>query len=192
MRASQKYYWLIICVLFYSTLSAQKQHNNWYFGNAVGLNFNVNPPVALSNGKGNSVEGCATVSDINGNLLFYCNGTSVLNRQHEVMVNGSSIAGDLSSTSNVLIIPLPGNDSIYYLFSIGAGGQGLKGFRYSIININKQGGLGEVITKNVLIADDCYEKMAAVRHCNKKDVSLFLCEYSETLKIKFYLFIILN
>jgi gliding motility-associated-like protein len=170
LRSFRKYYYIVFFFLLYGSVHAQKQHNNWYFGNSVGLNFNVNPPVALSNGKGNSVEGCATVSDINGNLLFYCNGTSVLNRQHEVMVNGSSIAGDPSSTSNILIIPLPGNDSIYYLFSIGAGGQGLKGFRYSIINIKRQSGLGEVTSKNNLIADDCYEKMAAVRHCNKKDV----------------------
>ena len=170
LKSIRKYLGTFICLLALQAVQAQKQHYNWYFGTAVGLNFNVNPPAALTNGKGNSVEGCATVSDINGNLLFYCNGTSVINRLHEVMQNGSSIAGDPSSTSNVLIIPLPGNDSIYYLFSIGAGGQGLKGFRYSIININKQGGLGEVISKNNLIADDCFEKMAAVRHCNKRDV----------------------
>lgn len=170
MKSICKYPCIFICILACHTVLAQKQHYNWYFGTAVGLNFNVNPPAALTNGKGNSVEGCATVSDINGNLLFYCNGTNVINRNHEVMQNGSSIAGDPSSTSNVLIIPLPGSDSIYYLFSIGAGGQDLKGFRYSIINMNKQGGLGEVTSKNILIVDDCFEKMAAVRHCNKRDV----------------------
>lgn len=88
------------------------------------------------------------------------------------MLNGDNISGDLSSTSNVIIVPQSGNDSIYYVFTIGSAGQNLKGFKYSVVNIKRAAGLGEVIQKNIYIDEDCYEKLAAVRHCNKKDVWL--------------------
>ncbi len=166
-----KYGFLLFVFLFnLNNVRAQKQFNNWYFGIQVGLNFNTNPPQVLTNGRGNSIEGCAAISDRNGNLLFYSNGVRVINKLHETMKSGDAILGDLSSTSNVLIVPQLTNDSLFYLFTIGAANQGLKGFKYSVINMKKEGGLGEVVQKNNFIDLDCYEKLAAVRHCNKKDV----------------------
>ncbi len=160
----------IFFVLIHLVSFSQKQSYFWYFGNKAGLNFNQTPPQVLTNAKVGSIEGCASISDANGNLLFYTNGLSVVNRDHEIMVNGNGLLGDLSSTNNVVIVPLPGSDSIYYLFTIGATGQALKGFRYSIVNMKLQNGLGEVTAKNLLLDDECFEKLAAVRHCNKKDV----------------------
>jgi hypothetical protein len=160
----------IFFVLIHLVSFSQKQSYFWYFGNKAGLNFNQTPPQVLTNAKVGSIEGCASISDANGNLLFYTNGLSVVNRDHEIMVNGNGLLGDLSSTNNVVIVPLPGSDSIYYLFTIGATGQALKGFRYSIVNMKLQNGLGEVTVKNALLDDECFEKLAAVRHCNKKDV----------------------
>ncbi len=149
---------------------AQKQLSNWYFGTRVGLNFNVTPPQVLVNGMNNSIESCSTISDGSGNLLFYTNGIKITNKMHNTMANGDNILGDLSSTCGAIIVPQAGNDSIYYVFTIGSAGQSLKGFKYSVVNIKKNGGLGEVIQKNIYIEEDCYEKIAAVRHCNKRDV----------------------
>jgi gliding motility-associated-like protein len=148
---------------------AQKEANTWYFGNSAGLDFNFNPPRPLLNGMANSQEGCASISDNSGQLLFYTNGITVVNRLHQTMPNGNNIAGDLSSTSNVIIVPMPDNDSLYYLFTIGSTGQTIKGFRYSVVNMRADGGLGAVIEKNTLVAPG-YEKLAAVRHCNRRDV----------------------
>lgn len=150
-------------------VTAQKQSNIWYFGTGVGLDFNQFPPRPLNNNQANSQEGCASIADNNGKLLFYTNGIAVLNRKHEIMLNGNNLRGDLSSTSNTIIVPLPGNDSIYYLFTVGATAQVNKGLRYNIINIKGDGGFGEVIIKNTYV-DEAYEKMAAVRHCNNRDV----------------------
>ena len=149
---------------------AQKQANTWYFGNKVGLDFNQSPPGILTNGAISSFEGCSVIADNNGKLLFYSNGLTVQNRKQLQMKNGDSLMGDLSSTNNTVIAPLPGNDSIYYLFTIGAQNQSTRGLRYSIINIKGDSGFGEVEQKNILIEDAIFEKLAAVKHCNKRDV----------------------
>lgn len=165
-----KYFLLVFFYLLLSAAYAQKQTHQWYFGKKVGLNFNQSPPQLLFNGAVNAVEGTASIADANGQLLFYTNGLSVVNKEHSIMLNGEAIQGDLSSTNNTVIAPMPGNDSIYYLFTIGATSQPLKGFRYSIINMSGDNGRGVVTQKNLLVDDESYEKLAAVRHCNRRDV----------------------
>lgn len=150
--------------------TAQKQANTWYFGNKVGLDFNQTPPTPLYNSVQKSEEGNTVISDRNGKLLFYTNGLGLLNRKHQPMKNGNGLMGDLSSTDNDIIIPAPGNDSIYYLFTIGAAFQPTKGFRYNIINIRGDSGYGEVISKNIILENAGFEKLSAVKHCNKTDV----------------------
>jgi len=160
-------YGFVLCTFF---LFAQKQTNIWYFGNKAGLDFNNVPPLVLRDGSASSFEGSSTVSDNNGKLLFYTNGQVIMNRQHLQMKNGSALSGHQSSTNNTLIVPLPGNDSIYYVFTTGAALQETHQFQYNIVNIKGDGGLGEVIAGNILIEDVIFEKLAGVRHCNKRDV----------------------
>ena len=59
-------------ILFFAlNVFSQKQANIWYFGENAGLDFNSSPPVALTDGLLNTLEGCSTFSDVNGALLFY-------------------------------------------------------------------------------------------------------------------------
>ena len=62
---------------FTSTVRAQGEANIWYFGNNAGLDFNTNPPTPLTNGALNTSEGCASVADKNGALVFYTDGITV-------------------------------------------------------------------------------------------------------------------
>lgn len=148
---------------------SQKQTNIWYFGNKAGLDFNQSPPLVLKNAGVNSQEGSAVMSDNNGKLLFYTNGVTVMNRKHEVMQNGNFVKGELSSTDNIIIVPLPANDSVYYLFTTGSAFEETPGFSYSIIDMKADVGFGAITVKNNFIEDTVLEKLAAVRHCNKKD-----------------------
>lgn len=162
---------LTYSLILYSLFAvAQKQTNIWYFGDKAGLDFNQSPPLVLTNGKASSFEGSSTVCDNNGRLLFYTNGQVIMNRQHQQMRNGGSLAGHQSSTNNTLIVPLPGNDSIYYVFTTGAALQETHQLEYNIVNIKGDGGLGEVTSSNILIEDIIFEKIAGIRHCNKRDV----------------------
>ena len=85
--------------------SAQNQTDNWYFGNKAGLNFSTCTPTILTDGQVNTDEGVATISDANGNLLFYTDGVTVWNKQHLIMVNGTGLAGHPSSTQSAVIVP---------------------------------------------------------------------------------------
>ena len=60
-----------IIPIFFSFTVYGQQANYWYFGDKAGLNFNTSPPTALTDGQLNTFEGCATISDNNGALLFY-------------------------------------------------------------------------------------------------------------------------
>ncbi len=174
-----KKYLLTIC--FFSTVFfafAQKQANIWYFGNRVGLDFNQSPPLALNNGTANSREGSAVMSDNNGKLLFYTNGIIVKNRKHETMLNGSGLLGELSSTNNAVIVPMPGNDSIYYLFTIGSAFLDDPVFSYNVIDMKGDGGFGSVVTKNFIVLDTVLEKMAAIRHCNNRDMWIVIHKWN--------------
>ncbi len=132
-------------------LSAQKEGNIWYFGEYAGINFNVDPVQAeTSNKVMDQLEGCATISDPHGRLLFFTDGNIVWNREFKVMQNGTGLLGHNSSTQSAIIVPEPGNTCQYYLFTVDAE-NGSNGLRYSIVNMTLDGGLGGIRgdTKNI-------------------------------------------
>src|SRR4051812_5300688 len=97
-----------ICICYLINCSSQNRNNIWYFGYHAGINFNTNPPTAISNAPMyEQDEGVATICNNNGQILFYTNGIYVWNRNNTIMPNGSSLGGALSATQSALIIPKP-------------------------------------------------------------------------------------
>lgn len=142
---------------------AQKEANIWYFGENAGLDFNSGNPVALSDGQLNTIEGCATIADANGNLLFYTDGILVWNKTHQVMSNGSDLNGDESSTNAALIIPKPLDNNIYYIITLDERGYS-KGLQYSEVDMSLNSSLGNVTSnKNILLETPVAEKITAVK-----------------------------
>lgn len=145
-------------MLFSTFLYAQREAGIWYFGYEAGINFNSGSPVALTNGKLRTKEGCATISDANGKLLFYTDGSTVYNANHQTMPNGTGLLGHSSSTQSAIIVPNPSNPSIYYIFTVdqpddkNADSDSTNdkddgkndGLNYSEVNMNLQGGLGDI------------------------------------------------
>jgi gliding motility-associated-like protein len=168
-----KYIFLIIH--FVSFVCVAQQNNIWYFGKKGGLDFNIVPgspsPVAIGNSAMIATEGCSSICDKNGDLLFYTNGVTVYNRNHQVMLNGDNLAGNISSVQSCQIVPVPGNDSLYYLFTSDAVENNFgNGYCYSLVNVKKANGYGEVVAKNILMQSTCTERLAAVRHANGNSV----------------------
>lgn len=159
---------LLLVLLIHGSVYAQKQANVWYFGNRAGLDFSVDPPVALTDGVINTSEGCSTISDSSGKLLFYTDGTTVWNKNHMVMKNGTGLFGHPSSTHSSVVVQQP-NSSLYYIFTTGIWGA-TGSFCYSIVNMVKDNALGEVTTKNIKLFDGSTEKIASVIHKNNKDI----------------------
>ena len=155
--------------LYLSFAVAQKEGNVWYFGEYAGLDFNSGAPTPLSNGALNTKEGCASICDEEGNLLFYTDGMSVWNRDHQFMPNGRNLNGHPSSTQSGVIVPQPGNKSIYYLFTVDGWGEE-QGLQYGIIDMSLGEGMGDMVVKNQMIYTPATEKITAVKHSNNMDI----------------------
>lgn len=155
---------LIFIFLNATNVNAQKEANIWYFGENAGLDFNSGSPIALTNGQLNTDEGSATISDKNGNLLFYTDGSTVWNKNHGVMVNGTDLKGDFSSTQSAIIVPRPNYPNIYYIFTVD-GEFGPDGLQYSEVDMNLDGGLGAITSnKNILLHTPTTEQITAIRN----------------------------
>ncbi|AOE54129.1 hypothetical protein ALW18_17410 [Flavobacterium psychrophilum] len=161
-------YLILLC---YLPAFAQKEAANWYFGNNAGLDFNFGTPLALTNGQLSQLEGCATISDSDGNLLFYTNGIEVYNSNHQLMLNGSGLFGSQSSTQSAIIVPAPGNPDRYYIFAIDSEG-GINGLTYSKVDMTLDNGQGGIIVgqKNIPLATPTAEKLTATYHSNGEDI----------------------
>lgn len=150
------------------TLWGQRDAAHWYFGNFAGLDFNEGQPQDLDDGELDTTEGCSAISDKDtGELLFYTEGTTIWNRNHEVMLNGTDLSGSLSSTQSAVIIPLPGSNTLFYVITTDvvqayqSGGTG-NGINYSVVSMTGDGGLGEVIEKNTALLAQGSEKVSVV------------------------------
>lgn len=156
-----------------------KRTNHWYFGQNAGLDFSSGTAVPDTNGAYDNYEAAATISDTAGNLLFYTDAETVWNRNHQIMQNGTNIGGCWSSTQGALIVPKPGNDSIYYIFTTDCAENNLvNGLRYSIVNMNLDSGRGAVTQKNILLHTPVTEKIAGIHHANGTDVWVVTHEWN--------------
>ncbi|WP_299365728.1 3-coathanger stack domain-containing protein [Winogradskyella sp.] len=145
---------LSIIILVNTLCYAQLENANWYFGqnqfasqNGAGLSFNNNTVTVLTDGETeNDLYFTATVSDENGDLLFYTDGSSVWNKNHNKMPNGINTLN--GSFRTVSIVPFPGNDSKYFIFTIGVDGSSHDYF-YSIIDMSLDNNLGDIESNNL-------------------------------------------
>ncbi|QTV04797.1 T9SS type B sorting domain-containing protein [Faecalibacter bovis] len=171
-----KKYFILLVILISSGVQAQLETVNWYFGQYMGLRFEGNQAIPVEGGQLYTGEGCASISDKQGNLQFYTDGTTVYNRNHQVMLNGTNLKGNSSSTQSAIVVPYPENDKKYIIFTVGADDSATpeftrnQGLNYYLVDMQLEGGLGAVIhpTNNNLLPL-VSEKIAAVRHRNLKD-----------------------
>jgi len=163
---------------------------NWFFGFRCGIDFYTGSPRNLRTSVMDAPEGCACISSRQGSLLMYTNGTTVWDANHVPMQNGRSLAGDTNATHAALIVPQPGNQGLYYLFTVPARG-GPAGLCYSVVDINQNNGRGAVLAgqKNVPLFPAVTEKLTAVRHANHRDIWLVAHEWNTD---RFVAFLVTN
>ena len=99
---------ILLLVGFSKASFSQLEGANWYFGTYAGLDFTSGTPVPIFDGQLSTSEGCASVSNNNGDLLFYTDGRFVYDKNHNQMPNGSGLLGDPSSTQSAVVCPKPG------------------------------------------------------------------------------------
>jgi hypothetical protein len=167
-------------------LFAQGPSSYWYFGQGAGLRFTNYTAVPDTLGKLFTAEGSAVISDQSGNLLFYTHGTTIWNKNHQVMPNGSGLYGGAGTTTqSSIIINVPLDNDRYYVFTVEAqagfhGGYG--GISYSEVDMSLDNGNGDVINKNTPLLTPTAEKLNAVHHYNGRDVWVVCQEYGSNKK----------
>lgn len=118
-------YLYILFLCFAKSFSQQDLQNaNWVFGNSLWLNFDtfgIQNQTVLPPNSFDSTEGVASVSDLDGNLLFWTDGTRVYWLDGATVGIYSSpelLFGNGSSFQNVVITPRPNHPTRYYIFYI--------------------------------------------------------------------------
>lgn len=157
-------------LIFLSGLAcfSQNEASHWYFGGFAGLNFpedNSNPTVLLD-GEIDTFEGSASISDSEGNLLFYTDGVKVYNKNHLLMPNGDELDGNISSTNSAIIVPKPNNPNTYYIFTAAAAENPQDGLKYSEVDMTLDSGLGDITSKNIALFSPITEKLTAIKHAS--------------------------
>ena len=144
-------------------------NNNWIFGRNAGLDFSTAPPTPTTGNSINTLEGCASISDINGILLFYTDGRTIWDNTHTVQATG--LLGNSSSTQSAIIVPDPGNNKQYYVFTADGASGSNNHFNGVLININSWTStpLSSLMTLPSTTGFSPVEKITAIQHENCKD-----------------------
>jgi hypothetical protein len=197
---------LLFLNLNFATSFAQSKYDyNWVIGhdtftgdpvgNAILINFNLLTPTSKSietvaNFK--SIGSNASISDKNGQLLFYTSGCQIINSMHQTMSNGDSINSPLAETyycpygyspnpEGAIAIPWPDSQSLYLLFindfiSTNFPNDPLsyacpRHLNYQVVDSRKENGLGAVVLRDQIAIKDTMAcaSVEACRHANGRD-----------------------
>lgn len=177
--------------------SSQNEYSKWYFGHHAALDFMTSSPAVLNNSGMIAYEGCSSMADAAGNLLFYTNGVTVWNKQHAVMANSTG-----TINGNPMIIKQPGNSNVYYIFKAVRSPVAVilpvpapvipNGLYYSVVDMSLASGMGSVTVNDALIYTlPLYlansGQLHAVKHANGADYWIMTHEYANT-NFRAYLF----
>jgi len=192
----------LLFLLLSFTLNGQNHDYNWLWSNTSAIDYKVKGNfINFNDGyrKINLAEDIllrmdqvnASMSDKEGNLLFYFNGCKIAGADHQIIENGDSINyGDwwasigncrtgYTGPGNTLILPDPAKENGYYIIhktiewiqlpakkTISA-----LGIKSTYVDMNENGGKGMVIYKNKWIHQDTmmWGYLHAVKHANGKD-----------------------
>jgi len=168
-----------------------KEANVWCFGYNAMWDFASGNPLPVVGSAMRAEEAASSICDKNGNLLMYCDGERLYNKNHVLMQNGMYLFGHKSSSMGALIVPQPGSATNYYVFTGDAqlGGQNVSygpsvtttfppgAISYNIVDITQAGGLGAVTLKNQVLTTNSTEKLVGIKHSNGTDIWIVTHEY---------------
>lgn len=147
----------------------------------------------------------SSISDSSGNLLFYTNGIYIANSLDDTLANSTDFnpgylsdswsSNGLPVSQGTLVLPYPEMPGFYYLFhesgDVAFSSIQPLSLKYSIIDMNRNNGLGEVIQKSISLLDDTLYlgELNAVKHANGRDWWLVCHRYESNL---YYTFLVTN
>lgn len=169
-------------ILTINTTKGQAYKNNWYFGANIGLNFNSGNPVFVAGSQIPiaSFNHSTTMSDDNGNLLFYSDAQTIWNANNTIVTGlvGGFLKGS-KNTSQGVSFKNPANPTQYYYFYLTntfdeGKAEFENSFYYSIIETNNTPTLTLNVEDVEVFCTSCTsqpfsEGLTAIPHCNGID-----------------------
>ena len=202
-------------LMTYVCKSQQGITNNWLMGYSswggspfgqTRMNFfNGAPTISYDSLEMDFNHTHANISDAIGNMMFYTNGYYLADATNDTMQNGSGLSPGAYANAfsdgfgipqGALIIPKPNSSNLYYLFHNSADGYSQPipnsisyNFYVTTIDMNVNGGLGTVLSKNVSLLTDSMNpgKIAATKHANGRDWWVMIHRVNTN---KFYKFLV--
>jgi len=156
---------------------SQKQAHIWYFGEHAGIDFNSGAAMVLTDQDVmTAYKASGVMSDSTGNLLFFTNGRKVWDRASNLMPGATELFGDVGVTQPCIVVPRPGPDSLYYVFTVDVlafmpdNTYTTRGINYTIVDMRLRGGMGdaEAFINLELLKPAC-QKITSVKHSNGTD-----------------------
>lgn len=160
----------LLLLFVFRSVNAQ-QANIWYFGYGAGIDFNGGIPVPIGASQMSTNEGCASICDNNGNLVFYTDGVYIWNAQHTLANPSNPMLGNNSATQAAVIVPRPGSPNRYFIFTQDEWGLGscTGGMNWSEVQVNGNNITIQSINNQLLPCSLTTEKIAIACHPNGTD-----------------------
>jgi hypothetical protein len=178
-----------------------KQDNYWFLGDGVALDFNTitqyRPTLSYGNISLNAYEGCASISDPNGNFIFATDGRTIEGLKPSfwqpspliVDYNGITLKGGESSTHAAVVVPKPTAQNEYYIFTSGAQNQnqyGINATKLTFLNTSPspsprlEAKLSLPANNSLIAVGQSTEKLAVARHDNCRDYWLVTHDFGSS------------
>ncbi len=210
----QKIFGFILTFLAFNfTYAQQGINNNWLmgysswggspFGQTKIDFYNGTPTFTYDSLEMDFNHTHGNISDATGNMMFYTNGYYLADATNDTMQNGSGLSPGAYANAfsdgfgipqGALIIPKPNSSNLYYLFHNSADGYSQPipnsisyNFYVTTIDMNGNGGLGTVLSKNVSLLTDSMNpgKIAATKHANGRDWWVMIHRVNTNTFLKF-------
>lgn len=193
---------IVYILLCFLSCFAQRIDNYWLFGydyncqgcpnyGAAYIEFDTTGIINIDTSNREMDFSCPTsvsISNKQGEILFYSNGYAIMDRNNDTLIHGDSlyhtplalaaINDGMQVMQSMIILPSVIDTSIYYflhstVLEISDPIYTARGLNLYISTINKQlnNGLGDVTTKNEILISDTLSLggLTAVKHANGRD-----------------------
>ncbi len=147
-----------------------KKADNWVFGQRAKINFNGLEANVLPTWSDFGIPfGSSSISDNAGNFLMFTNGETIWNKSMNIMANGSGLKGSKYGGQSSIIVPQPGSNRRYMVFTTNKyfAGYYTEGISYSVVDFTNNAN-GEVVSKNNKILEGNSKVICAVEHANEE------------------------
>ncbi len=142
--------WMCACLsVLHISCIGQGRNSVWVFQQETGMDFTQSPPRAFESEIGFTGGGGGAISDVDGNLLIYTDGTRIFDRNHDILPDGFLSFGSGFFHHSSAFIPDRFDDNLIHLLYLeDTFTRGIGNLRHAVIDMSLNNGLGDVVSDN--------------------------------------------